>query len=368
MVRPNTVTAFPRHVFMRAQNLMASKHDRIGDREDIFDATMLHLTERFHGKEVFVVGSMNKSTMLGTRTKKLIEDVQPDVVLVQSSQDWWKTARLLKYVESQEEFDTYQKHFDHIDNFGTERISNIRKIAFWPRIWALNKMINWQFKWGKQNKPWKEGFEVKEACQAAEATGAKLEFLGSELNWETRQAIAHETRFNLPQYMLRWYHHRFNRWDWEHHVNKRKISENGWKVYTEACMDQYQMNWYIKALEIMNPHLKKVVVDDKDEELFKKIDKYPGKKVVVVVNQWHMEGIEHMWCQAYGQKPRSVHFDEPINPIGDMDLRRGLFDMLFDCMQRELKSSHSRSAPSTFSNMLIGYHRETVFHYEHRDM
>ena len=51
-----------------------------------------------------------------------------------------------------------------------------------------------------------------------------------------------------------------------------------------------------------------------------------------------------------------------------MDLRRGLWDMLYDCMQREIKSAYTASAPTTFSNMMIGYHRETVFHYEHRDM
>jgi len=38
-----------------------------------------------------------------------------------------------------------------------------------------------------------------------------------------------------------------------------------------------------------------------------------------------MEGIEHEWCHRYGQLPRSVDFSEGINPIGDMDLRDGLF-------------------------------------------
>jgi hypothetical protein len=81
-----------------------------------------------------------------------------------------------------------------------------------------------------------------------------------------------------------------------------------------------------------------------------------------------MEGIEHMWCARYGQKPRSVHFDEPIDPIGDMDLRRGLFDMLWNSLQRQIKSAHTSSTPATFSNFITQYHRETVFHYEHRDM
>lgn len=71
----------------------------------------------------------------------------------------------------------------------------------------------------------------------------------------------------------------------------------------------------------MFPQLKRIFVDKKDEELFQKIDKCGGQRVVAVVNQWHMEGIEHMWCHAYGQNPRSVQFEGEINPIGDMDLR-----------------------------------------------
>ena len=51
-------------------------------RENCFDTTMIHLTERFNGKEVFLIGTMNQSTMLAQRTKKLIEEIQPDTVLV----------------------------------------------------------------------------------------------------------------------------------------------------------------------------------------------------------------------------------------------------------------------------------------------
>jgi hypothetical protein len=38
-----------------------------------------------------------------------------------------------------------------------------------------------------------------------------------------------------------------------------------------------------------------------------------------------MEGIENHWAHRYGQIPRSVQFPEGVNPIGDMDLRDGLF-------------------------------------------
>ena len=60
--------------------------NNILNRENCFETTLIHLTERFNGKEVFLIGSMNQSTMLAQRTKQLIEEVQPDAVLVQASE------------------------------------------------------------------------------------------------------------------------------------------------------------------------------------------------------------------------------------------------------------------------------------------
>lgn len=81
---------------------------------------------------------------------------------------------------------------------------------------------------------------------------------------------------------------------------RKKMSENGVKAFIENVLDTYQMNWVIKDLELMFPAAKWVFIDQKDQELYRKIENAPGKRIVVVVNQWHMEGIEHMWCHSYG--------------------------------------------------------------------
>lgn len=128
------------------------------------------------------------------------------------------------------------------------------------------------------------------------------------------------------------------------------------------------INWYIQMTDIFFPKFKDIFVDRRDEDLFRQIDKSPSKKLVVLVNQWHMEGIEHYWCHRYGQTPRSVVFNEPINPIGDLNLRQGLFERLYNQLHRELASANSRSTPSTYADWIIGYHRESNWQYEHRDM
>ena len=81
-----------------------------------------------------------------------------------------------------------------------------------------------------------------------------------------------------------------------------------------------------------------------------------------------MENFEHHWAHHYGQIPRSMEFDEPINPIGDMDLREGYYEMLYNAMMRKVSSANQKSVPSTYSDWIIGYHRESNFQYEHRNM
>jgi len=109
-------------------------------------------------------------------------------------------------------------------------------------------------------------------------------------------------------------------------------------------------------------------VDKRDEDLYTHIDNAEGKKIVAIVNQWHLEGIEHHWCHSYGQAPRSVVFPEGINPIGDLNLREGLFQRLYNYVNREIASANTRTTPSTYADWIIGYHRESNLQYEHRDM
>jgi len=138
--------------------------------------------------------------------------------------------------------------------------------------------------------------------------------------------------------------------------------------FAEKCLDTHLMNWYIQSMDIFFPKFKTIFVDKRDEDLFRQIDSSNHKRVVVVVNQWHMEGIEHEWAHRYGQMPRSVSFPEGINPIGDMNLRDGLFQRLYNNLHREIASANIKATPATYADWIIGYHREANWQYEHRDM
>ena len=52
-----------------------------------------------------------------------------------------------------------------------------------------------------------------------------------------------------------------------------------------------------------------------------------------------------------------MQFPEGINPIGDMDLRDGLFQRLYNALHREIASANSKGTPSTYADWIIGYHK-----------
>jgi len=54
--------------------------------------------------------------MLAQRTQKLIEELKPDTVVVQTSPEWWSNAKLMKFVDSQEEMNTYSSELDRHSN------------------------------------------------------------------------------------------------------------------------------------------------------------------------------------------------------------------------------------------------------------
>ena len=84
--------------------------------------------------------------MLAQRTQKLIEELKPDTVLVQTSADWWSNARLLKYVDSQEEMNTYAPELDRHSNMKTidSYWSNRRWLALF-RLGIYNVLFRQHF-------------------------------------------------------------------------------------------------------------------------------------------------------------------------------------------------------------------------------
>jgi hypothetical protein len=129
--------------------------------------------------------------MLAQRTEKLIEELKPDNVLVQTSAEWWNAARSLKYVNSQEEFRPYA---EDLDSYANQK-KNIdyywptRQFIFRTRLWLYKAAMQFHYRFGPEFNFTQPGLEVRNACQSAQKVGAKLTFLGSEMNRETMQRL-----------------------------------------------------------------------------------------------------------------------------------------------------------------------------------
>ena len=106
--------------------------------------------------------------MLAQRTKKLIEELKPDTVLVQTSPEWWGHAQRLQFVESQEEMARYGKQLDtYLNEPFVNLYRNNRHWLFLARLALYSKVFNWHFRLPSTFSFLRPGLEAKFACEAA---------------------------------------------------------------------------------------------------------------------------------------------------------------------------------------------------------
>lgn len=146
--------------------------------------------------------------------------------------------------------------------------SSQRKWLYLARIWMYTFVFKWHFRLGFDFHGSRPGLETKFACEAAEKVGAKLEFAGSEVDGNSVGRLAHETRLNLPEYLVKRYQYHSSQWTDELISNRIKIGLVGPSAFTEKCLDQHQMNWYIQSAATFFPQFKNIFVDEKDIDLF----------------------------------------------------------------------------------------------------
>jgi len=146
--------------------------------------------------------------------------------------------------------------------------SSQRKWLYLARMWLYSAVFKWHFKLGFDFNFYRPGLETKFACEAAEKVGAKLEFVGSELDGDTIGRLAHETRLNIPEYLIKRYQYHSSQWTDELISNRIKIGLVGPAAFTEKCLDQHQMNWFIQSTATFFPRLKNIFIDEKDQDLF----------------------------------------------------------------------------------------------------
>ena len=81
------------HRWVRQPNLHSDIYNRVANRFDPFNNTLTVLEDPNSNRKLYLIGTTNSSTTLAHRTRKLINDVSPNAVYVQTTPIWWNHAK-----------------------------------------------------------------------------------------------------------------------------------------------------------------------------------------------------------------------------------------------------------------------------------
>ena len=183
--------------------------------------------------------------------------------MVQTNEDWWKAAKLLEYVDSQEEFSQYS---DKLDKYLSMKSFNIwdptRAPLQWLRLKMYSFLAGWHFQIPSNYKVFNPGLEIKFACEEAEKLGAKTYFLGAESCQNTWLRLYHAKDMNVLHYLKQ----RVTflgkvSWDCERKEAIHRMQNSEPSQFSERCVDPYLLNWFIQSSDVFFPAIKRAAID-----------------------------------------------------------------------------------------------------------
>lgn len=132
----------------------------------------------------------------------------------------------------------------------------------------------------------------------------------------------------------------------------------GGEAFAES-VDRSRINFLVALLAKIAPKQKKILIDGRDERIFRDLYSLKAKNIVAVVNQWHMEGVETHWRNATGTAAKQP----AVSPVADMDIDAFQEKVLINDWLREYTSEVTKSEPATWQDYQTNYHKEN-FEYE----
>ena len=284
----------PIHRFLRNPNKYADEEVRAWSRRSAFENTLKILEDPATGKKLYLVGTTHGSTTLANRTKKLIQDLKPDTVLVQTTKEWADLAAQVE-VTNQREMTDLNSEFKSLA-FYRPRDYNFRGVIFQLRWLIWTSALRLYSGFPTTFHPFQPGLEIKNAVEAAQEVGSEVVFAGTEFDETALKALEQEKRLDLLGTTYRFLSQAgITTYITEEETQKKIISVVGPEAYSEY-LDDYGVNWWIKWFERVSPYQKTLIVDNRDDRLFDQIlNEAKGDTVVAVVNHHHLPGLEHRW-------------------------------------------------------------------------
>lgn len=201
--------------------------------------------------------------------------------------------------------------------------------------------------------PFTPGLEIKFALEAAEKNNSKIHFGGIEFDPVAIEALRTETNMYPHTFLMKSgvLFRAQNAWASDYYDFTHTMRTRGGEAFAES-IDRSRSNFMVGVLSKIAPQQKRILVDIRDETIFTDIyKKCEGDKIVAVVNQWHMQGIETHWKRATG-----TEVIEQMSPVADMNIDRFQEKTLVNEFLREYTSKQSKSEPATHQDYLSNYH------------
>lgn len=232
----------------------------------------------------------------------------------------------------------------------------------WRLRYALWKFqINFFLNFPSDFTPFTPGLETKLAIEAAQKVNAKVHFGGFEYDPITIEALRTET--NMYAHTTLWKSRKLlksqNAWTSDYFDFETILATRGGEAFAES-IDRSRINFLVGLFSKLAPEQKRILVDLKDENIFRDLyQRCEGDRIVAVVNQWHMQGIETHWRRTTGTEQP----EELLSPVADMDIDSYQERKLINEYLRNLTSKLTKSEPASHQDYITNYHKEN-YEYE----
>lgn len=345
----------PFHRFLRNPN----QHSYFGSEpyrrtDNKLMSQVKHLVDPETKRELLLIGTMNSSNMLAQRTRKLIDEFEPDSVLVQTTPEWYKGVYSELKREPKSNYDVSKYSGKYANNI-PEIANNPRGLIFKYRLYSWKLAMKYLMALpGTESDPFTPGLEVYKTVDYAVKNRKKVHYMGGMFNDQVISALYQEKRMDIVFLFRRYFTSLSNQfWKDESRDIWSMMNIHSFEGFTEHA-DDYLVNWFINYFEKLAPHQKKILIDMVNEDLFRTIYKeMEGDKIFALVNHWHLPAIEHMWRV----KTNTYEDKEFINPIGDFDINLVQEATVINDYLRRLRSANAKSEPAHTGDYLTHYNK-----------
>ena len=347
----------PLNRILRNPNIVSSPSNPAYDRPEIFTNNVRLLSDPATNRKLILIGTLNSSTLLAERTRKILELANPDQILVETEEKWFSS--LLNLPENsfktnktaQSIGNTHQYDMGNMDN-------NLRNLIFKSKFYSwlfLSRLIFPLI--DEDSNAYRPGLEVFQTAKWAFDHKKDVLYAGRMFNSQVVESLKNEKRmYLLPALFRVIFGKHTSIWDKEYASYADECSVYGMEHYSET-IDSRKLSWLIRLFEAIIPYQKKIFIDNEDERLFHLIyHKMTGKVNVALVNAWHLPGIEYHWRHTTG----TDEVGQFINPIGDFDINLINFGKDQNEYFRRVKSKTSKSEPAVTSDYLTQYNKQNT--------